>query len=419
VIDCEVLMRKILTIVFERNVVIPCLFVIVIYLFLMIGYNISVSAQEQVVINPNLNCNNEILFSDLFADIKYIPLETKTENLISEPSKVRITDSLIFIKNHKPPALLVFNYNGKFIAKIGREGRGPAEYNWLRSFCIDEGNKEIIIYNKYPDKLLIYNYEGTFVKSHPYTEDIYMNDIEFFFDDKYVLMRDNRNGKTPFSYELYNSNHQLITKRIKPLSFDMKGSFGQTEAFSYYLLHNSFMIKENLLNDTLYSISESLEFVPRYVFDFGRLTFPVEVQINSWEISLKAQSNGWKSGSEFDKYIIPSRIYETPKYLILKYQFNQTKYLSFYNKQTKKACTNESSGIINDFDGGPDFHPIYQKNNLMVGFIHAHEFIEYVTSEAFKNSTPKYPEKKKELEKLANSLDENDNPVLMLVKLKN
>jgi hypothetical protein len=42
-----------------------------------------------------------------------------------------------------------------------------------------------------------------------------------------------------------------------------------------------------------------------------------------------------------------------------------------------------------------------------------------ISSEAFKNSSPKYPEKKKELEQLANSLDENDNPILMLVKLKN
>jgi len=42
----------------------------------------------------------------------------------------------------------------------------------------------------------------------------------------------------------------------------------------------------------------------------------------------------------------------------------------------------------------------------------------HVGSEAFKNSTPKYPEKKKELEKLANSLKEAENPVLMLVKLK-
>ena len=42
----------------------------------------------------------------------------------------------------------------------------------------------------------------------------------------------------------------------------------------------------------------------------------------------------------------------------------------------------------------------------------------HLASEKFKNSTPLYPEKKKELEKLANRLNENDNPVLMLVKLK-
>lgn len=277
---------------------IPCLFVIVIYLFLMIGYNKSVSAQEQVVINPKINCNNEILFSDLFADIKYIPLETKIENLISEPSKVRITDSLIFIKNHKPPALLVFNYSGNFIAKIGREGKGPAEFNWLRSFCIDEKNNNVIIYNKYPDKLLIFSFDGTFKKSHSYEKNIYMNDIDFFSNDKYVLMNDNRNGKTLFSYELYTHEHQLIVKKIKPLSFSMKGSFGLTEAFSYYTYNNTFMVKENLLNDTLYSISASSDFIPRYVFSFGRYAFPVEMQINSLELTKNGRS------SELNKFIM-------------------------------------------------------------------------------------------------------------------
>ncbi len=41
-----------------------------------------------------------------------------------------------------------------------------------------------------------------------------------------------------------------------------------------------------------------------------------------------------------------------------------------------------------------------------------------VTTNEFKRSQPRYPEKKKELEKLANSLQETDNPVLMLVRLK-
>jgi len=37
----------------------------------------------------------------------------------------------------------------------------------------------------------------------------------------------------------------------------------------------------------------------------------------------------------------------------------------------------------------------------------------------FKNSTPKYPEKKKELATLADSLKETDNPVLIMLRLKN
>jgi hypothetical protein len=41
-----------------------------------------------------------------------------------------------------------------------------------------------------------------------------------------------------------------------------------------------------------------------------------------------------------------------------------------------------------------------------------------VTGNEFKNSSTKYPEKNKELEKLANSLKETDNPLLMMVRLK-
>ena len=41
-----------------------------------------------------------------------------------------------------------------------------------------------------------------------------------------------------------------------------------------------------------------------------------------------------------------------------------------------------------------------------------------VSSDKFNKSVPKYPEKTKELKRLANSLKETDNPVLMLVRLK-
>jgi len=59
-----------------------------------------------------------------------------------------------------------------------------------------------------------------------------------------------------------------------------------------------------------------------------------------------------------------------------------------------------------------------QDKEYLIGEVNPFQLKAYVASEKFKNSTPKYPEKKKALEQLANSLTENDNPVLMLVKLK-
>lgn len=41
----------------------------------------------------------------------------------------------------------------------------------------------------------------------------------------------------------------------------------------------------------------------------------------------------------------------------------------------------------------------------------------YIASKEFRESEPLYPEKKRELESLANSLKETDNPVLVLVRL--
>jgi hypothetical protein len=76
-------------------------------------------------------------------------------------------------------------------------------------------------------------------------------------------------------------------------------------------------------------------------------------------------------------------------------------------------------GLINDLDGGPNIWPrTVRDDSTIVSWIEAMKFKKYVTSDAFKNSNPKYPDKKKELEKLVNSIQENDNPIIMLIKVK-
>jgi hypothetical protein len=71
---------------------------------------------------------------------------------------------------------------------------------------------------------------------------------------------------------------------------------------------------------------------------------------------------------------------------------------------------------------GPVFLPeayLYENGNeYIVGIVPSYKIIEHSASATFKASTPKDPDKKKQLEKMANSLEETDNPVLILVKLK-
>ena len=83
---------------------------------------------------------------------------------------------------------------------------------------------------------------------------------------------------------------------------------------------------------------------------------------------------------------------------------------------------NENGGILNDFDGGTEFQPqnYFTENGheFIVGIINPYQIRARVTSSEFKNANSKYMKKKLEFEKLASSLKETDNPVMMLVRLK-
>jgi hypothetical protein len=108
--------------------------------------------------------------------------------------------------------------------------------------------------------------------------------------------------------------------------------------------------------------------------------------------------------------------------------YNTTRALGVYNKKTGDLvfCTPTStdnplntSGLLNDIDAGPKFFPKTQINDsTFVMWVNSKELKDHVASDDFKNGLPKFPEKKKQLEELANRLAEFDNPILIFVTIK-
>jgi hypothetical protein len=234
-----------------------------------------------------------------------------------------------------------------------------------------------------------------------------LNDNKLYFFKGFGL------GK--FLYEWVITDHEgsIIKKKRNNIESDLMVSYNINLCFK----ENDNLFYWNQLNDTITRI-KGIMHSPRFIFakDKNRVTYNALSSLDNF----RAQQF-WQSLS----------ILGSEKYLFVEYlrQKEQKRTYAFYDVEkgeffeTYTIDSNDQSyTICNSWDNGPAIRPnVIISNNKsysIVQWIDAYELKSHLISKVFTNSIPKYPEKKKELEKLTNSLNENDNPVLMLVKLK-
>ena len=125
-------------------------------------------------------------------------------------------------------------------------------------------------------------------------------------------------------------------------------------------------------------------------------------------------------------YIMPLKLFEFGDYVYYEfvYRYELPDNVLVYSfigskKNNYQVLFDRSQGLINDIDGGPEILPrTTRDDNTIIALVDALELKTYVGSDAFKNSNPIYPDKKTKLENLVKNLKDTDNPVLILVKMK-
>ncbi len=344
----------------------------------------------------------DVDMSFIIDDIKYLPLETTENNLLGHITKLIISNDHIHVRDNRN--LHLFSMDGSYVARIGDAGRGPGQYQFIKDFCVDNNSQEVFILDinaiKVHDFLGNYKYEITARTNHWQIE---------LVNDNFLIYNENSSGNTEYSYELINKNGDVIEQFPNKYKFDPNGIFVfNQETINYYF--NAKLHCREVHSDTVFIFKDN-SFLPKYILHQG-----------SGRISPEIRSNAMYLFESTD-YINITHIFETDSYLFLSYFWKKIGYYIIMDKYNgEKSIFDSRIGLTNDIDGGPNFKPeLYFTRNqteYLVTWMNAFELIAHVESETFKNSTPKYPEKKKQLEELAASLDENDNPVLMLVKLK-
>ena len=120
--------------------------------------------KEPIVIDLEKNLKNfkPASLSQLGASINYIPLETSRSVVISSITGIEMDKEYILISD-KGKNVNLYQQNGEFISKIGKQGRGPNDFIFPLPPKIAFGL--IYVPDLISSKIQVYNFKGEFVNS--------------------------------------------------------------------------------------------------------------------------------------------------------------------------------------------------------------------------------------------------------------
>ncbi len=357
-------------------------------------------AEEEVLRNVKINEAIEnktgVLLSELVQDdVEYIPLESKQECLLNNNPRFYANETeIIAIAENQ---VYVFDrQTGKFLREIGHYGNDPGGYQGTKySYPYDEKNDLFYLGGWGPLVYFRYNSSGNLVDeitAYPNTKepDLQNSDLGEIVtsiaplnDTCFVGHVWNIDGKQKTKLIIFNeNNHRIKTyPQYKTFEWDIfKDGLTIHHWDGWFYEHNKVLNYFERSTDTLFSVSME-ELKPRYVFSEQT---PVE------------------------------EIAESDRFLLLQLNHEDGKaYAVFDKRENNTKVETELNGIENDVDNFIPF--LFYSVNLedeLVGFQEA-----YLVNAWFNDNPEKAALLAPELQDLKN-IQETDNPVVMIAKLK-
>jgi hypothetical protein len=384
----------------RKSIVGFCLFIISIS---------NLLAQELLKIDIESKIDEKDLLinlSDYIEKIEYLQLDSHVDFLIDAQPEFTVKNKEIVVRTISN--CFVFDRgSGKFLQKVGNKGRGPAEYRSTGGL-INPKNHSIYFVGQ-GAKLLKFNFDGTFNKSIviPEYNDGFVapslpinytwlkNDIVFYFADmigteRKRLMIINEEGEKLVVHPKY----KYFTEK-KGMAISLYDS-------QFYHFKNDLYFKEDY-SDTVFKVSEK-ELIPSLILYLGKYQPSIE---SKWMTAKEKQN-------QKHEFIGLRKLIESESFFLFEFYSQKKHFQGVFNKNTDILKIVEmSSGINNDIDRFIPFSPVsISTDGYLIGYVEA-----YVLLAWFMQNPEKAAKLPLHLQKLKN-INESDNPVVMIAKLK-
>ena len=383
--------------------------VLIINVLLLSLISCSKSEEETVIIRQSDFSKKEAELHDLVQEEKYIALDNTiplqyVSNVVGIGNRFLITDKDI---------MYLYSSKGKFIRQIGDKGNGPEEYIRIIDYCADIESGMIFILSP-KNKLLIYNLDGSFIKSIIPDKDIAFNKV-FFKKDMIYLFDTFAWGTLKYNWIILDSEgNRLAEKHNYIPDYESNMTVGLIPAFE----NDGKLYYWNNLNDTIFEL-DGLESRAAYLLADDEARINTD-DLKDWQAySQNEKWQPWSINAISNYLIFTYNVFESPLRLAsVLYDISNNLPVSV----TVLERSLKNVGISNLLSGKTNFyirtHITFEGEDYLTGWEDALIFKKKVLDYATENgdTDPDFLQSEQYL--TAMKIQENDNPVIILVRLK-
>jgi hypothetical protein len=353
--------------------------------------------------------------SEIVDTIIYVPLECNEQCIIGTVNQIISTgDGYLILDSYNSKSIYLFDLGGKFVRKYGTPGRGPGEYLAPGYISYDYSKDVVSVYDEEQRKIIQYHLDGNLYEETKIN--LYCPFFASLNDEKYVFFADYHTNKKYNSKDsLYNvfisdSEYKVIQKGL-PFSDKTRPNIPMGSSFGFSSFNNDSVFLTIPYDNTVYNITNN-SIWSNYKLDFGKSNIPDsffnEFLENPDENAQAANNFLKENGYQYITYGIDTR-----DYLFL---YTHLKSMLIYFSKKDKETYVYKYPPINDVD-----YLSYSTNMGTNGY----DFIGITYPYIIQKAMTKVNESKssvsslsKNVESFVDSIEENDNPIIVLTKLK-
>lgn len=377
------------------------------------------SSITTIDILEGLSTEKEFLLSEFVDDVEYVKLETNPECLLSWANYLVGKKYIVAIQSYNPGQVYLFDRFGKYLRKIGAEGKGPQEYTSISSVTADPEETYILVNDYQRDIILKYDFDGNVISQYNYKEKldadvagiVCKSTDEIFFRLDFPRLE----KKNMYLIRKVDSNFNPLDSLLPVDCPKIEGNGFSWGSSDFYLYQGSIQFRQFSF-DTLFG-EEKGKLVPRFYLPVGADHLPGPYLVRGLH-------------KQMYDYTSVLSVNELPGYLFLDTRIAPNKGgPMIFNKSTGEISlikkyppcppdTLPGRFIINDIDGIVNPGRISSENGQ---FVMSHQIIDIkdrIKENCAGERSIKFPVKRQEMIGLVNSSKDDDNPVLQIFHLK-